>query len=320
MILLSICLFASLTAQEKTLERIANEIAQAGNDAFHADDFVTAGVKYEEAVAKLKEATEKEGIPLDQQKADQWLNISYSSFVKAKQYEDAARLLEKRMEFDPTNYKLVKQEALIFKKYIGNTEKAIEVLKAYDIKKQSFQNQKKIADYYVSIDDLTNALVWYEKAYELKQDSNVIKNIAVINKRLNKPDKAVQAYKDFLATNPPQAVMIKTYKNLATLYEDLNNEAEMINYYRKANELKYDEQIAILLMSKYYEQKNYNNSIKEADVILARNSTQQDAVYIKALSLYNTGDLAGAKTHFQKVSDPRFKKDADEFIKSIESR
>lgn len=320
MILLSICLFASLTAQEKSLERIANETAQAGNDAFHANDFANAGVKYEEAVATLKQATEKDGIPLDQQKADQWLNIAYSSFVKAKQFEDAVRVLEKRMEFDPTNYSLVKQEALIYKKYIGSTEKAIDVLKAYDSKKQTFTNQKKIADYYVGMDDLENALIWFEKAYKIKQDSDVIKNIAVINKLLDRPDEAVQAYKDFLDTNPPQAVMIKTYKNMAILYEDLNNEAEMINYYRKANELKYDEQISILLMSKYYEQKDYSNTIKEADVILAKNSTQQDALYIKALSLYKNGDAAGAKTYFQKVTDPRFKKDAEGFIKAIESR
>ncbi|MCD6181014.1 MAG: tetratricopeptide repeat protein [Candidatus Cloacimonetes bacterium] len=320
MIILSICLIGSLTAQDKSLERIANETAQAGNDAFQAKDFSLAGQKYEEAVTKLNEATEKEGIPLDKAKAQQWLNIAYSSFVKAKQFGDAVRILEKRKAMDPGNYKLVKDQALIYKKYLKDTPKAIEVLKVYDDARPSFKAQKKIADYYVGMNDLQNALQWYEKAYDLKKDSNVIKQIAVIHNKLGQNGEAVKAYEDFLKTNPSQAVLIKTYKNMASLYSTMNNEAKAVEYFEKTIELKYDEAVAIVLMTKYFDQENFDASLAKANLILSKNATQQDAIYYKGLNLYKKGDNANAKIYLAKVTDSKYKSSASGFIKSIESR
>ncbi len=320
LIFVMIMFFSNLYAQ-KSLERIANELANQGDSLFTEGNYSKAGKNFENAMEKLNEAVEKDGIPLDNDKISLWLTNAYKSYVKGSDFEDAVRVLVERKKLDPSNYDLVKTQAIIYKKYLNNVPKAIEVLKAYEDIKQTFNNQKRIGSYYLALEDYENSLIWYKKAYKLRQDSGVIKKIAVIlYKYLGRNEEAIKAYEDFLLTNPKESVLVQTYKNMGALYDELKNTAKSIEYYEKTLSLKYDSNITLLLITKYYDNDAYNKALEKIALLLKNKPGHNDAIYYRAMIEYNRDEKAAAKADFQKLTkDPKYSKIAKGFIESIES-
>jgi tetratricopeptide (TPR) repeat protein len=316
-LIIGIC---SLLIAEKSLERIANELAAQGDTFFTEGNYSEAGKNFENAVEKLNEAVEKDGIPLDNEKISLWLRNAYNSYAKGNDFEEAVRVLDERKKLAPTNYDLVKTQAIIYKKYLNNIPKAIEVLKAYEDIKQTFNNEKRIGLYYLAMDDYENSLIWYKKAYEQKQDSKVIKNIATLYLKLGDNEAAVKAYEDFIQTNPRESVLAQTYKNMGALYEDLKNYSKAIENYEKSNALKYDNNITLLLITKYYDNKNYNKALEKIALLLENKPNNSDAIYYRAMIKFDRGEKNAAKADFTLLlNDSKYKKVAQGFIESIES-
>jgi len=189
--------FASILWAEKSLERIANEKGVEGETLFNEGKFLEAASMFETAIVKLKEAVKKEGIPLDNEKISKWLENTFQGYFQGKDFENAIRILDERLKLDPDNYKLMNNKAIILKKYLSRVDEAIIVLQKYNNKKRSFKVEKKIAGYYSAIEDYQNAVKWYNKAYELKKDSKVIKNIANLYIKLGKNAEAIKAYEGY---------------------------------------------------------------------------------------------------------------------------
>jgi tetratricopeptide (TPR) repeat protein len=319
LLLIGLVVVSALFAQ-KSLERIANETAAKADSLYDAGQYVEAGKKYEEAVVKFEEAVQEMGIPMDNQKVGLWYRNAYASYAKGKDLENAARVMGKRIELDPDNYQLVKVQAHIYKKYLNNIPKAIEILKEYNQRRRTFTVEEKIGHYYIDANDLENALTWFEKAYEQKKDSQVIKNIATIYVKLGNNEKAIQAYENFLETNPSESVLAKTYKNMGALYDDIKKSAQATNYYEKSLKLQYDRNVALLLLSKYYDNKKYDKAKSKAELLLSKNAADNDALYYRAMINYETGNKQQAKADFEKIrSNPKYSQIAKGFIDSIES-
>ncbi len=312
--------FAGVLWAEKSLERIANEKGVEGETLFNEGKFLEAASSFETAIVKLKEAVKKEGIPLDNEKISQWLANTFQAYFQGKDFENAIRILDERLKLDPDNYDLINNKSIILKKYLNRIDEAIVILQRYNNKKRSFKVEKKIAGYYVDNEDYQNALNWYQKAYELKQDSGVIKNIAIIlNKYLGRYEDAIKAYEDYISTNPPKSAIISTYKNMGALYEDMNEYTKSNLYYEKSLELKYDPNINLKLITSYFDRDLYDKCAEKIEQLLKNKPGNIDAIYYRALVKYNQEDKTGAKENFQKLLGSKYDKEAKGFIESIES-
>jgi len=318
--ILLITLTISSLFAEKSLERIANETGVEGETLYNAKKFVESAQTFETAIAKLEEAVNADGIPLDNEKISRWLELAFNGYYQGQKFEDAIRIIDRQLKLDPTNYTFVNYKSIILKKYLKRIDDAIVVLKKYNNSKRSFKVEKKIASYYSDLKDYDNAVIWYQKAYEQKKDATVIKNIAAIYLKLGKNSEAITAYEDFIKTNPNESVLAKTYKNLGKLYEDMKNSAKSIENYEESIKLKYSSDIVLGLVSKYYDGNLYDEALGKIALFLENKPDNTDAIYYRAMIHYNRGEKESATADFQTISkDPKYSKLAKGFIESIKS-
>ena len=305
---------------DKTLERIASELYKEGEDLYNSGKSVEAAKTFESAIAKLREAVKKEGIPLDNEKITYWMELAFNGYLKGKDFENALRIQNERIKLNQGNYKLISTKAKLLKKYLNRIDEAIIVLKNYNNKKRSFKVEKKIGLYYSDLKDYENALIWYKKAYELKKDSKVIKNIAVIlYKYLERNEDAIKAYEGFILTNPKESVLAQTYKNMGSLYEDIGSYSKANVHYEKSLALKYDKDINLKLIISYYDNDNFAMAKEKINQRLGKKSSDADAIYYRAMIKVNEEDKQGAKADFQKLLGGKYDKSAKGWIESIES-
>lgn len=313
-LIISVGLFA-----EKTKERLANEKGVEGENFWEEGKYFECANAMEEAIRLLNEAVAEDGIPADEEKIDRWLNIAFSAYVKDKDYENALKIQDKRIERDPEELDLYNNKALL-QKGLERYDAALETYFFMDNMKQDYKVRDNIAKIYKDREDWDNALLWYNKSYEIRKSSKTIKNIAVINLQLGRNEKAIAAYEDFLSTEPSQAAQIKTYKNLGKLYEDLGDSANSIKNYEQTLSMRYDPQIALLLIVKYFEMKNYDDCLKKIEIYLKDKPGNSDALYYRAQIKYDQRDLVGARADFESIlSDPKYSATAKGFIESIDS-
>ncbi len=313
-----VTLIASFLSAEKSLERLGNEAEYAGDEAYNAGNRAEAAEKYEEALQKLKAAHEKDGIPV-QDKIDRIHDKIFKAYYFSKNYTKAIEILNIQLKNSPSS-KTARTIAQIYEKNLNDIDKAIQTLVSFNEKDRNYIVEKKIASYYTDKEDFQNALKWYEKAYELKQDSDVIKNIATLYLKLNKKAEAIKAYENFIKTEPSERVLAKTFRNMGALYEDMNNETKSIEYYEKSNNLKYNDQITLLLITKYYDAGNFDLALKNVKLLLQNDPENVDAVYYRAMINYDQGNRDQAKADFQKLEKvAKYSKIAKGYIESIES-
>ncbi|MCK5051147.1 MAG: tetratricopeptide repeat protein [Candidatus Cloacimonetes bacterium] len=318
--LLLLALTISSLFAEKSLERIANEKGVEAETLYNNKKLVEAAQTFEAAISKLEEAVKIDGIPLDNEKISKWLGSAFQGYFQGKKFEDALRILDRQLELDPTNYTYFNYKAIILKKYLKRVDEAIVVLKKYNFKKRTFKVEKKIALYYSDLEDYENALIWYHKAYEQKKDATVIKNIAVIYRKLGRNSEAITAYEDFIKTNPNESVLARTYMNLGKLYEDMKNDTKSNENYEKSIKLKYNSNIVHVLIRKYYDGNSYDKALEKIALLLTNKPDNSEAIYYRAMIHYNRGENEAATADFQIISsDPKFSKEAKGYIESIKS-
>ncbi len=318
--LLLLALTISSLFAEKSLERIANEKGVEGETLYNAKKFVESAQTFEAAIAKLEEAVKTDGIPLDNEKISRWLELAFNGYYQGKKFEDAIRIIDRQLKLDPTNYTYVNYKSIILKKYLKRIDEAIVVLKKYNNTKRSFKVEKKIASYYSDLEDYENSVIWYNKAYEQKKDATVIKNIAAIYLKLGKNSEAITAYENFIKTNPNESVLARTYMNLGKLYEDMKNNAKSIENYEKSIKIKYNSNIVLGLITKYFDGNSYDMALEKINLFLKNSPGNNDAIYYRAMIHYNRGEKEQATADFQTLStDPKYSKLAQGFIESIKS-
>jgi len=315
MIMITNLIFAA-----KPLERIANELGVQGENLFNEGKYKESAESFKEAILKYNEAVNKDGIPMDLSKVDTWWFYAYQAYLNDRNFEHAVEALNKRIEINPDSYDLIKDKALIYRKYLDQPMEAINILINFNKGNRNFEVEKKIGKYYADLDNFENALVWYKKAYELKKDATVIKNIASLNIKLKRNSEAIQAYENFIETNPGESDLAKTYKNMGALYEELENQEKAIEYYEKSNQLRYDNRLTLLLISKSYEIGMYDKSLEYIDLLLSNRPENDDAIYYRAMIRYEREELEAAKADFEELlSNTKYKSLAQGYIKSIES-
>ena len=305
---------------QKSTERLAREKVVEAEGLWESGNLTESAQAFEEAISLFQKAVTEDEVPNDTDLISRCLAIAFDCYAKTSDFESALRILDKMIVLDSENMKLYSQKALIQKK-LERFDDAIATYTYIDSVKPSYKNCKKIASIYKDREDWENALVWYYKSYDLRQDSKTIKDIAIINVRLGRNEAAIQAYIDFIATDPAQAAKIKTYKNLGKLYEDLGEISKGMEYYEKSNALRYDNQLTLILISRYYELKQYDNSLRNIELYLNAKPDGADALYFRAMINYDNGNLLEARSDFEAIqANPTYGSMATGYIESINSQ
>ncbi len=319
MLMIMILMTGTLLFAAKPLERQGNELAAAGDKLYQSGKYKEAGMKYEAAIGKFKEAMKKDKLPLDS-KIDNMLNNTMTCYYKAKEYQKAIDILEKIKTRHPNNHKIIKKIVVIYEKKLHDINKAIDALKRDDPNGKKYYNNKKIGELYVKLKDYKSALPYFVKAKKMKSDAKVIRKIATIYVKLKQPKNAISAYDDFIKTNPKKTQLQKVYSYLGKLYEDLNNKIKARVNYEKSLKIHYDRKIAMKLIQLNFDAKRFAQAKKLISTLLAKNTNDTYALYYRAQIRYKEKDLKGAKADFEKVKNvPAFGSSARQFIKSINS-
>lgn len=318
--LLIIVVSSILLYADKPLERQANELGVEAAEYYNQGRFLDAANSFIQAIETMEQAVEEDGIPRDESKITNWYNFAFQSYARAGEYEKAIAVLDELQNIDPNNWDYFNNQAIIYRRYLNDLDSAIDTLKEFNERNRSFRAEQGIASMYLEKEDLENAIIWYRNAYELRQDSRVIRNIATLERRLGNNEAAIQAYQDFIQTEPREEDLIRTYRNLGALYDELDREAEAIESYETAQSLSYDPDIAILLLDRYFERDNYDKAMEKITQILTRDPGNEEAIYFRAMIRYNQGALQQAREDFERLTGSRQYGDiARGYIESIDS-
>ncbi len=317
--LVLIVMLSSVIYADKPLERLGNEAAAAADELYQENKFVEAAKKYEEAYSLFVKAEEEDKIPL-QDKITQMLTNMVTSYYQGKDFVNAVRIIEIRLSLDPKNDTFARQIAQIYERDLKDSKKAIARLEKFDEVETNFAVRRTLGRLYAADNDDANALKWYLKAFELRQDADVLQNIALLHHRTGNPVAAIKAYEDFIATNPRESVLINVYRNMGKFYDDTGDDLNSIKYYEMSNRLRFNRDITLLLLTKYYDRGDHLNARQKVDQLLADNSNNVDAIFFKALMLFEQERYSEAKREFEKISnDRRYGANARQYIESIES-
>ncbi len=106
--------------------------------------------------------------------------------------------------------------------------------------------------------------------------------------------------------------------NSTKILGELNNALE---YYEKSNELRYDNQISLLLISRYYDLKMYDKSLINISLYLKNKPDGADALYYRAMINFDNGNLIDARKDFAAIqNNPTYGSIAKGYVESIDSQ
>lgn len=304
---------------EKSLERRGNEAAAEADSLYSLNKFVEAAEKYEAAYNYFKRAEIEDNIPLVD-KISQMLSNMQTAYFQGQDFTNTVRIIAKRLELEPQNDVFARQIAQIYERNLNNPQKAIETLEQFDANSPNFTVRRTLGRLYTGLEDEQNALRWYQKAFELRQDAEVLQNIALLHYRTGNPEKAITAYEDFLETDPPQSILVAVYRNMGRFYEDIGDESKSIEYFERSNRLRFNRDISLLLLTKYYDRGDFLNAREKIDQLLRDDPRHSYAIYYKALILFEEERYSEAKAEFEKLrNDRQLGSTARRYIESIDS-
>lgn len=304
---------------DKPLERLGNEAAAEADSLYDANRFLDAARKYEEAYNYFLRAEEEDNIPLVD-KITQMLTNMQATYYQGQDYVNTVRIINKRLELEPQNDVFARQIALIYDRDLNQPAQAIATLERFDETTENFAVRRMLGRLYTAQNDDNNALRWYTKAFELRKDPDVLQNIALLHYRTGNPEAAIRAYEDFLDTEPSESILVNVYRNMGKFYDDIGDEQKSIEYYERSNRLRFNRDITLLLVTKYYDLGDFLNAMEKVNQLLRDDPRNSNAIYYKALILFEEERFSEARAEFEKIRDDRrYGSVARRYIESIDS-
>jgi len=309
--------FIPLFTQE-TPERTARKHLITADSLFIASNF-TLALEHYQASLKLYRELDSDLTPFNEEISTVLYKL-YATTTNNKNYQLAAQFGEEYLIYNPSDEAVIRNLALIYRQ-LNNTTKAIEVWQKYDQVYDNYNAKIAIADLYEKTNDIPNALIWYNKGLEVNKDPDVVRRVAKLYIDSNQPQKAIQFYDDFIATNPNRRALGTTYRNMGKLYEDMKNITKAIEKYELALEIEYDRSLSLWLANEYYHQPNFPKAKQHVSNMIQKNANDADAIRFTGLMLYDEKKFAEAKNEFQKILNHRtYGAQAQDFIKRIDNQ
>jgi tetratricopeptide (TPR) repeat protein len=303
-LIMGICLVILLPlCAQKSPERIARDHHFSADSLYNAREFNQSLEHYQEAL-KIFNQINSDLTPFEEEINKILFNL-YLTCMQIQDWPKAIQFGEEFLLHDPSNEQVISNIAILYRTRLNNNQKALETWKRYDQKYDTYNAKVAIADIYERANDRNNAILWFNKALDINKDADIVRRVAKLYIDNKEPQKAIQFYDDFIATNPNRRVLGTTYRNMGTLYKDMNNTSKAIEKYELALGIEYDKSVSLWLVDQYYHQPNFTKARTHTQNILQRNANDADAIFFNARMLFDEKKFREAKTELQKVINHR---------------
>ncbi len=248
-------------------------------------------------------------------------NLYYNLAIcckEAGEYQKAIEYFDLYLEAYPNEDSILLEKFNMYKDNLKDEPQAFEVLKQYATSKNDFAASNKLGELYWEKNDTDNAILWFEKARSIKDDTKILPKLAALYRTKQQWENANQILLQFVTTNPDQEELKKAYKLIGDDYSKLKNKPKAVEYFEKYLALDYDESLALFVSMYYYDLKNNNKSMSYANIVLAKNPNNANALLFRAIAKYNLKDMKGAKADFERIqNDPKNGNTAQQYLKII---
>lgn len=283
-------LFCGNLFAEKSFQQQAQEAGTKGDTAFKSKNFAVAGENYENAISLLHSATQKDGIPLDQDRIKTWNANAYSAFYNAQNWDKFFLFAEKVLEEKPNDWETIKAVATVYWQVKKNVDQAVAYLIEKESKKQSIKIRNMIAFIHNKSENWEEAIVWYKKMLELQKSSKTLEKLGNTYLKVGKNKEAIKVIKDYIATKPKKSELKKSYRNLVSIFtKDVVDYREAVVYAKKYTAIDFrpnnsgDIGIAQSVITiNFSKLNNYKEAEEYCDFILKHKKNDKVSNYYKA--------------------------------------
>jgi len=311
--------FIPLCAITASQERTARENLRKGESLYQAQDF-------KQAIELLRLALDTfQTDPADAKKYEkeikQTLEKLYFANRKASRYHDAIEYGIDYLKVDPENEAIVRDIAQIYTFRQQDINNAIKIWKDYDKKYNSIVAKQEIAELYGRLNNMPEAIKWFNAALEIKKDIEVLHKMAALYINNREIQKAFAIFEEYIASNPSDKDKGRAYKLIGTFQQDLKNNHKAMESYESSLNFDYDRGITWWLVTQYFDSNQFNYALKHIGNMQQRNPNDPDAAYLKGMILYRQADYVHALDEFKKVeNDSEYGRVAKEHINRINNR
>ena len=311
--------FISLCAISTAQERSARENLRKGESLYQAQDYKQAIEQFRAAldIFQSDKADSKKYV----KELKQILERLYFSNRKLNNYQETIEYGTAYLNLDPENEAIVRDIAQIYTFRQQNINNALKIWKDYDKKYNSIVAKQEIAELYSRLNNIPEAVKWFNAALEINNDVGVLHKMA--NMYINHRDthRAFALFEDFLASNPPDKDKGRAYRSMGIFFQDLKNNHKALENYELALRYDYDRSITLWLVTQYFDSNQFNYALRHIANMQQRNPNDPEAAYFKGLILYRQADYTQAFDEFKKVeNDAEYGRVAKEHIDRITKR
>lgn len=222
-------------------------------------------------------------------------------YYYTKQYDKALEFFKTRKEYDKENYRIYLTMSKILQKQ-SRQDSALKVLIEYDELADNYKIKRKIASIYESQGDLNNAVIYYTEAFQLNDSKvDILEKIALLHHKNGNTTQAIKAYNNFIATNPPDYILRKVYKNLGIFYQRTGAISKAIQAFQNSVAIKADKKLYFNIGQLYYEQKNYPQAEKYLKQLQSIDPDNPEAHYYLGLVYTKQGKKTAAISQFNSI-------------------
>ena len=265
---------------DRDIQQIEYDAGTAYNDGvelYGLNDYQGAIDKFEISLDLYKKI-DTEANPKTDYIRQLYKNLSVTYHV-TKQYPKAVEYYSLRQQYEPDNYQIVISLSTIYEA-MGDKDKELEVLLVYDENYDEYKISKKIATIYEDNNDIPNAIIYYTDAFNLNPKKvEYLEKVALFYHKTGETEKAIQAYEDYIATEPADYILRKVYKNLGIFYQNMGQVDKAILAFENSLALKNDKDISFTVGHLYYDQGDYSKAKQFLQVVLSIDQNNPQAHY-----------------------------------------
>lgn len=186
-------------------------------------------------------------------------NLSVMYYM-TKQYPQAIQYYTIRSKYDPDNKKIPLTLSKIYR-LMGKPDSTLAILKRYDQDHDEYLVKKKIAAIYEDNGNLQKAIEYYLGAFELKNSKvDILEKVALFYNQIGQTEKSIVVYNDYIATNPPDYLLRKVYKNLGIFYQKTGSKPEAVEAFEKSVAIKPNTDLYFNIWQISYDLGNYGKA------------------------------------------------------------
>ena len=278
------CAIYGVTYAQELSDRDIQQIEYDAGTAYNEGVELYGQKDYQGAIDKfvasldLYKKIDTEANPKTDRIRELYKNLSILYYM-TKQYPKAIEYYGLRQQYEPDNYQIVISLSSIYDA-MGDDDQELKVLLVYDEKYDKYKISKKIATIYEDNNDLPNAIKYYTDAFELNPKKvEFLEKIALFYHKIGETTKAIQAYEDYIATEPADYILRKVYKNLGIFYQNMGQIDKAILAFENSLALKNDKDIAFTVGHLYYDQGNYPKAKQFLKDVLSIDQNNPQAHY-----------------------------------------